>query len=37
MGPALLPESPERLRKADAQKVIADGRVATQMAGFTTS
>ncbi|MBK6862930.1 MAG: c-type cytochrome [Ideonella sp.] len=34
MGPALLPESLARLRRADAQKVIAQGRVATQMAGF---
>ena len=34
MGPALLPESLERLRKPEAQKVIAEGRVATQMAGF---
>jgi len=34
MGPALLPESLERLRKPEALKVIAQGRVATQMAGF---
>ncbi|MBE7420056.1 MAG: c-type cytochrome [Ideonella sp.] len=34
MGPALLPESLERLRKPDALKVIAHGRPATQMAGF---
>ena len=34
MGPALLPESLERLRKPDALKVIAQGRPATQMAGF---
>ncbi|NDP64155.1 nitrite reductase [Polaromonas sp.] len=34
MGPALLPESLERLRKPEAQKVIAQGRVATQMPGF---
>jgi mono/diheme cytochrome c family protein len=34
MGPALLPESLERLRKPEAQKVITQGRVATQMAGF---
>jgi len=34
MGPALLPESLERLRKPEALKVIAQGRPATQMAGF---
>ncbi|HSB24298.1 MAG TPA: cytochrome D1 domain-containing protein [Burkholderiaceae bacterium] len=34
MGPALLPESLERLRKADAQRVIANGRPATQMQAF---
>ncbi len=34
MGPALLPESLERLRKPEALKVISQGRVATQMAGF---
>jgi len=34
MGPALLPESLERLRKPDALKTIRDGRPATQMAGF---
>jgi mono/diheme cytochrome c family protein/DNA-binding beta-propeller fold protein YncE len=34
MGPALLPENLERLRKADALKVIREGRTATQMAGF---
>jgi mono/diheme cytochrome c family protein/DNA-binding beta-propeller fold protein YncE len=34
MGPALLPESLERLRKPEAQKVIGGGRVATQMPGF---
>ncbi len=34
MGPALLPESLERLRRAEALKVIAQGRVATQMKGF---
>jgi cytochrome c553/DNA-binding beta-propeller fold protein YncE len=34
MGPALLPESLERLRRPDALKVITQGRVATQMAGF---
>ncbi|HJV62181.1 MAG TPA: cytochrome D1 domain-containing protein [Albitalea sp.] len=34
MGPALLPESLERLRPAEALKVITQGRAATQMAGF---
>lgn len=34
MGPALLAESLERLRPAEALKVIAQGRVATQMPGF---
>ena len=34
MGPALLPESLERLKKADALATIRDGRAATQMAGF---
>lgn len=34
MGPALLPESLERLRRPDALKVIQQGRTATQMAGF---
>lgn len=34
MGPALLPENLSRLRKAEAVKVIAEGRPATQMAGF---
>ncbi len=34
MGPALLPESLSRLRPAEALKVIAEGRVATQMPGF---
>jgi mono/diheme cytochrome c family protein/DNA-binding beta-propeller fold protein YncE len=34
MGPALLPESLERLRKPEALKVITHGRVATQMQGF---
>ncbi len=34
MGPALLPESLERLKKSDAIKTIRDGRAATQMAGF---
>ena len=34
MGPALLPESLERLRKPEALKVITQGRAATQMPGF---
>ena len=34
MGPALLPESLERLRPAEAARVIAQGRAATQMPGF---
>lgn len=34
MGPALLPESLERLRRADAEKTIRDGRRATQMPAF---
>ena len=34
MGPALLPESLERLRKPEAIKVITQGRVATQMPSF---
>jgi len=34
MGPALLPESLERLRRPEALKVITQGRAATQMAGF---
>ena len=34
MGPALLPENLERLRRAGAVKVIADGLVATQMPGY---
>jgi DNA-binding beta-propeller fold protein YncE len=33
-GPALLPENLERLRKPEALKVIANGRVATQMPAF---
>ncbi len=35
MGPALLPESLERLRPAEAQRTIAQGRQATQMPGFS--
>ncbi|MCL2657625.1 MAG: nitrite reductase [Betaproteobacteria bacterium] len=34
VGPALLPENLERLKKAEARDVIANGRQATQMAGF---
>jgi DNA-binding beta-propeller fold protein YncE/cytochrome c553 len=34
-GPALLPQSLERLRKPEALKTIAQGRTATQMAGFS--
>jgi mono/diheme cytochrome c family protein/WD40 repeat protein len=34
MGPALLPESLERLRPAEAAQVIAQGRPATQMPAF---
>ncbi len=34
MGPALLPENLERLRKPAALQVIREGRIATQMAGF---
>ena len=34
IGPALLPENLRRLRKKKAAKVIAEGREATQMAGF---
>lgn len=34
MGPALLPESLERLRKKDALSVVQHGRLATQMVGY---
>ena len=34
MGPALLPENLERLRRAEAVKVISGGRAATQMPAF---
>ncbi len=34
MGPALLPESLERLRKKDALSVVQHGRTATQMVGY---
>ncbi|WP_026687456.1 nitrite reductase [Azovibrio restrictus] len=36
MGPALLPESLERLRKPEAVKTIRAGRAATQMPAFGT-
>lgn len=35
MGPALLPESLERMRAAELTAVITNGRVATQMGGFS--
>ena len=34
IGPALIPENLARLRKAEAEKVIREGRPATQMLGF---
>ena len=34
MGPALLPESLERMRPAEVLRVITEGRQATQMTGF---
>jgi cytochrome c553 len=37
MGPALLAENLTRLRKSEALKVIAHGRVATQMPGFAAT
>ena len=37
MGPALFPENLERLRKPDAVKTIAEGRIATQMPGFAAT
>jgi mono/diheme cytochrome c family protein/DNA-binding beta-propeller fold protein YncE len=37
MGPALLPEGLERLRRPEALKVITSGRPATQMAGFAAT
>ncbi|MBI3100168.1 MAG: c-type cytochrome [Burkholderiales bacterium] len=37
MGPALLPESLERLRRPEALKVIGEGRTATQMPGFAAT
>ena len=37
MGPALLPESLERLRRPDALKAITNGRPATQMPAFAAT
>lgn len=37
MGPALLPESLERLKKAEASRTIRDGRPATQMPAFANT
>ena len=34
IGPALIPENLARLRKPEAEKVIREGRLATQMLGF---
>ena len=34
-GPALLPENLKRLKKDEARKVTAEGRIATQMQGFS--
>ena len=34
IGPALLPDNLARLRRSEAEKVIRDGRPATQMQGF---
>ncbi len=34
LGPALIPENLARLRKPEAEKVIREGRLATQMQGF---
>ena len=36
MGPALLPESLERIRPAEVLRVIREGRQATQMAGYAS-
>ena len=33
-GPALLPENLDRLRRPEAEKVVREGRIATQMQGF---
>lgn len=35
LGPALLPESLSRLKKSEAIKTVSEGRLATQMAGFS--
>ncbi len=37
IGPALLPQSLERLRRPEAEKTIRDGRIATQMPAFAAS
>ena len=37
MGPALLPENLERLRKAEALKTVREGRAATQMQSFAAT
>ncbi len=37
MGPALLPESVERLRRPDAARTIREGRAATQMPAFAAT
>ena len=37
MGPALLPENLERLKRTEALRVIAEGRVGTQMPAFNTT
>ncbi|HEY9193795.1 MAG TPA: cytochrome c, partial [Methyloversatilis sp.] len=37
MGPALFPENLERLRKPEAVRTIAEGRIATQMPGFAAT
>ncbi len=37
MGPALLPENLERLRKPEALKTVRDGRAATQMQGYSAT
>jgi mono/diheme cytochrome c family protein len=34
LGPALLPDNLARLRKPEAEKVIREGRLASQMQGF---
>lgn len=36
MGPALLPENLSRIKASEATRVIADGRIATQMPGFSS-